>query len=61
MFALLGLNLLRQYNSVRQGEEYKLLWKPTVDFVRMASRFDTIIVPFATLGGDDAYVYHLFS
>lgn len=39
----------------RKGEEYKLLWKPTADFVRMASRFNAIIVPFGTLGGDDAY------
>lgn len=39
-----------------QGEEYKLLWKETVDFVRMASRLNTIIVPFGILGADDAYV-----
>lgn len=39
-----------------QGEEYKLMWKETVDFVRMASRLNTIIVPFGILGADDAYV-----
>lgn len=39
-----------------QGEEYKLLWKETVDFVRMASRLNAIIVPFGILGADDAYV-----
>jgi hypothetical protein len=39
-----------------QGEEYKLLWKPTVDFVRMASSHNAIIVPFALLGADEAYV-----
>jgi hypothetical protein len=39
-----------------QGEEYKLMWKPTVDFVRMASRLNAIIVPFGILGADEAYV-----
>ncbi|KAH8959581.1 hypothetical protein BDL97_06G084000 [Sphagnum fallax] len=39
----------------RKGEEYKLLWKPTVDFVRMASSHNAIIVPFALLGADEAY------
>ncbi|CAK9251735.1 unnamed protein product [Sphagnum jensenii] len=41
--------------GVLQGEEYKLLWKPTVDFVRMASSHNAIIVPFALLGADEAY------
>ncbi|CAM6097309.1 unnamed protein product [Calypogeia fissa] len=39
----------------RKGEEYKLLWKETADFVRMATRHKAIIVPFGALGGDDAY------
>jgi hypothetical protein len=39
-----------------QGEEYKLMWKDTVDFVRMAGRLNAIIVPFGILGADDAYV-----
>ncbi|KAG0591387.1 hypothetical protein KC19_1G171700 [Ceratodon purpureus] len=39
----------------RKGEEYKLMWKETVDFVRMASRLNAIIVPFGILGADDAY------
>ncbi|KAG0579258.1 hypothetical protein KC19_4G086100 [Ceratodon purpureus] len=39
----------------RKGEEYKLIWKETVDFVRMASRLNAIIVPFGILGADDAY------
>jgi len=39
----------------RKGEEYKLMWKPTVDFVRMASRLNAIIVPFGILGADEAY------
>eukprot|EP00249_Psilotum_nudum_P017071 c26140_g1_i3 orf=330-1295(-) len=38
-----------------KGEKYKLFWKPRTDFVRMASRFSAIIIPFAALGGDDAY------
>lgn len=39
----------------RKGEEYKLMWKETVDFVRMATRLNAIIVPFGILGADDAY------
>ncbi|KAL3693711.1 hypothetical protein R1sor_007362 [Riccia sorocarpa] len=39
----------------RKGEEYKLLWKPTTDFVRMASRHNAIIVPFGALGADEAF------
>lgn len=39
----------------RKGEEYKLMWKEGVDFVRMASRLNAIIVPFGILGADDAY------
>eukprot|EP00899_Mesostigma_viride_P020826 jgi/Mesvir1/28745/Mv19713-RA.1 len=53
----------------RKGEEYQLMWRgggssrdpdgadgdESVDFVRMAARLKTIIVPFAALGGDDAY------
>ncbi|KAI5081027.1 hypothetical protein GOP47_0004210, partial [Adiantum capillus-veneris] len=39
----------------KKNEEYKLIWKPTADFVRMATRFNAIIVPFGSLGGDDAY------
>lgn len=31
------------------------MWKPTVDFVRMASRLNAIIVPFGILGADEAY------
>lgn len=47
--------LILRINS-EQGEEYKLMWKETVDFVRMASRLNAIIVPFGILGADDAYV-----
>jgi len=31
------------------------MWKEGVDFVRMASRLNAIIVPFGLLGADDAY------
>lgn len=32
-----------------------LHWKQKTDFVRMAARCGAIIVPFAAVGGDDAY------
>lgn len=31
------------------------MWKDSPDFVRMATRCRAIIVPFAAVGGDDAY------
>lgn len=37
------------------------MWKEGVDFVRMASRLNAIIVPFGILGADDAYVNILTS
>lgn len=43
------------------------MWKEGVDFVRMASRLNAIIVPFGILGADDAYVtvftsrYHILT
>eukprot|EP01041_Mallomonas_annulata_P002461 gene2461-4780_t len=33
-----------------KGEEYKLFWPEKPEFVRMASIFDAIIVPFAAVG-----------
>ena len=36
------------------GGEVELRWKAHADFVRMAARFDAIIVPFAALGAEDA-------
>ncbi len=39
----------------RKGEGYKLFWPETPDFVRLASKCDAIIVPFAAVGADDAY------
>lgn len=44
----------REVNK-KKGESYKLVWKSSTEFVRMASRFKAIIIPFAALGGDDAF------
>ena len=35
-----------------KGEKYKLLWKESPDFVRLASKLDCTIVPFAAVGGE---------
>ncbi|KAK4774739.1 hypothetical protein SAY86_009674 [Trapa natans] len=37
----------------RKGEEYKLFWPEQSEFVRMAARFGTKIVPFGVVGEDD--------
>ena len=34
-----------------KGEKYKLLWKESPDFVRLASKLNCTIVPFAAVGG----------
>lgn len=39
----------------RKGEEYQLLWSEEPDFVRMAAKLDALIVPFASVGGDEAF------
>lgn len=40
----------------RRGEEYQLFWRDDrADFVRLAAKFDALIVPFAAVGADDAY------
>ncbi|EFJ42301.1 hypothetical protein VOLCADRAFT_107348 [Volvox carteri f. nagariensis] len=39
----------------KRGQEYKLLWKESPDFVRLAARCNALIVPFAAVGADDAY------
>lgn len=36
-----------------QGEEYKLFWPETSEFVRMAARFGAKIIPFGAVGEDD--------
>ncbi|KAJ0053590.1 hypothetical protein Pint_03058 [Pistacia integerrima] len=37
----------------RKGEEYKLFWPETSEFVRMAARFGAKIIPFGAVGEDD--------
>jgi 1-acyl-sn-glycerol-3-phosphate acyltransferase len=44
----------REVNK-RMGEEYRLFWRDSPDFVRLAARCNAIIVPFAAVGADDAY------
>jgi hypothetical protein len=40
----------------RKGEKYKLFWREDrADFVRLAAKFNALIVPFAAVGGDDAF------
>lgn len=39
----------------KRGQEYKLLWKESPDFVRLAAKCNALIVPFAAVGADDAY------
>ena len=35
-----------------KGEKYKLIWKDSPDFVRLASKLDCTIIPFAAVGGE---------
>ncbi|KAK9831878.1 hypothetical protein WJX81_004455 [Elliptochloris bilobata] len=44
----------REVNK-RKGEEYQLIWKDQPDFVRMAAKLNALVIPFAAVGGDDAY------
>jgi hypothetical protein len=37
-----------------RDQKYQLLWKDG-DFIRLAARCDALIVPFAAVGGDDAF------
>ncbi|KAG2325179.1 hypothetical protein Bca52824_007907 [Brassica carinata] len=37
----------------RKGEEYKLFWPEHSEFVRIASKFGTKIIPFGAVGEDD--------
>ncbi|XP_050232842.1 phytyl ester synthase 2, chloroplastic-like [Mercurialis annua] len=39
----------------RKGEEYKLFWPEQSEFIRMAARFGTKIVPFGVVGEDDLF------
>ncbi len=38
----------------RKGEAYRLVWKERIGFAQMAAAFGYRIVPFASLGADDA-------
>ena len=38
----------------RKGEQYKLVWKNRMGFARMAIQYSYPIVPFASVGADDA-------
>lgn len=39
----------------RRGEKYQLLWKERMGFARLAIEHDCTIVPFASVGVEDAY------
>jgi 1-acyl-sn-glycerol-3-phosphate acyltransferase len=39
----------------RRGEAYELIWKQRTGFARMAIAHGATVVPFAALGGDDAW------
>eukprot|EP00613_Pedinella_sp_CCMP2098_P035782 CAMPEP_0171813486 /NCGR_PEP_ID=MMETSP0991-20121206/79240_1 /TAXON_ID=483369 /ORGANISM="non described non described, Strain CCMP2098" /LENGTH=721 /DNA_ID=CAMNT_0012427069 /DNA_START=131 /DNA_END=2297 /DNA_ORIENTATION=+ len=51
--ALLFPGGVREANHGR-GEDYKLFWTKKPDFVRVASRFNAIIVPFGAVGAADS-------
>eukprot|EP00798_Chlamydomonas_sp_ICE-L_P020293 gene20293-27050_t len=38
-----------------KGEKYTIMWPETQEFVRMAARFNAIIVPFAAVGAEDGF------
>jgi hypothetical protein len=39
----------------RKGEAYRLIWKERIGFVQMAAAHGYPIVPFASVGADEAY------
>ena len=39
----------------RKGEEYQLFWPEDPDFVRLAAKLNALIIPFAAVGGDEAF------
>lgn len=41
--------------SKNSDELYKLLWPPAVDFARLAAATGATVVPFSSVGGDDAF------
>lgn len=42
----------------RKHEAYKLIWKQRTGFARLAIKYGYEIVPFASVGADDAYTIH---
>ena len=38
-----------------RDEKYRVFWPEREEFVRMAARFDAIIVPFAGVGCEDSF------
>lgn len=38
----------------RKGEDYRLFWPERPDFVRLAAKFDAVIVPFGAIGAADS-------
>uniref|UniRef100_A0A7R9Y7X2 Serine aminopeptidase S33 domain-containing protein n=1 Tax=Prasinoderma coloniale TaxID=156133 RepID=A0A7R9Y7X2_9VIRI len=38
----------------RKGEAYELFWPERAEFVRMAAKFDALVVPFAAVGVEDS-------
>lgn len=44
----------REVNK-RKGEEYRLFWSEQPGLIRLAARTNAVIVPFAALGGDEAF------
>lgn len=47
--------MLRAQVNKRKGEKYKLIWKNKAEFVRMAAKTNALIVPFAAVGGEEAF------
>lgn len=39
----------------RKGEEYQLFWSEQPDFVRLAAKMNALVIPFASVGGDEAF------
>lgn len=38
----------------RRGEENTVIWQEKANFIRIAAKYDAIIVPFSTVGADDS-------
>ena len=54
--------MLARQVAKRKSENYQLFWREDrADFVRLAAKFDAVIVPFAAVGGDDAFDLFLVS